>query len=176
VTCLPLADDGGYRGCMRHIELRDLDDDDLDAVFEMLRDPEAVAMAAFTRADASDRTSFDEWITPRRISPDVSLHVVTERGGFAGIAAAFTVAGDREVTLWIARHAWGRGVATEALRLLTSREAARPLFARVAAHNAAGVAVLERAGFTEVSRSMQVAPGLGRDAEELVYALVPVLE
>ncbi|QAY59741.1 N-acetyltransferase [Microbacterium protaetiae] len=161
---------------MGHIDLRDLDDDDLDTVFDMLRDPEAVAMAAFTRADAADRASFDEWLAPRRRSPEVSLRVVTERGGFAGIAAAFTVAGDREVTVWIARHAWGRGVATEALRLLISHEPARPLFARVAAHNVAAVAVLERAGFTEVSRSLQFAPGLGREAEELVYALVPVVE
>lgn len=161
---------------MAHIELRDLDDDDLDAVYEMLRDPDAVAQAAFTRADAADRASFDEWMTPRRASPDVSLHVVTERGGFAGIAAAFTVDGEREVTLWLARHAWGRGVATDALGLLVSREATRPLFARVAAHNAAGIAVLERAGFTEVSRSRQFAPGLGREADEVVYALVPAIE
>jgi len=161
---------------MAHIDLRGLEDDDLDAVFEMLRDADAVAQAAFTRADASDRASFDEWIAPRRASPDVSLHVVTERGGFAGIAAAFTVDGEREVTLWLARHAWGRGVATEALGLLVSREATRPLFARVAAHNAAGIAVLERAGFTEVSRSQQFAPGLGREAEEVVYTLVPAVE
>lgn len=161
---------------MGHIELRDLDDDDLDAVFEMLRDPRAVAQAAFTRADASDRATFDAWIAPRRASPDVALHVVTERGGFAGIAAGFTVDGEREVTLWLARNAWGRGVATAALNLLISREATRPLFARVAGHNAAGIAVLERTGFTEASRSQQFAPGLGRDAEEVVYALMPVLE
>jgi RimJ/RimL family protein N-acetyltransferase len=161
---------------MGHIELRDLDDDDLDAVYDMLRDPEAVAMAAFTRADASDRASFDEWIAPRRSSPDVSLHVVTERGGFAGIVGTFAVDGDREVTCWIARHAWGRGVATEALRLVLSREPTRPLFARAAAHNAAAAAVLEKNGFTELSRSVQFAPGAGRDVEEVVYTLVPVLE
>lgn len=161
---------------MGHIELRDLDDDDLDAVFEMLRDPAAVEMAAFTRADVSDRTSFDEWIEPRRAAPDVSLHVVTERGGFAGIVAAFPVEGDREVTCWLARHAWGRGVATQALRLLLSREPIRPLFARVAAHNAAAIAVLRRCDFTEVSRDESFAPRLGRDVEEVVYTLVPVLE
>jgi hypothetical protein len=84
---------------MGHIELRDLEDDDLDAVFEMLRDPGAVAMAAFTRADTTRRESFDEWIAVRRRAPEVSLHVVTERGGFAGIAAVFTVDGDREDVL-----------------------------------------------------------------------------
>ena len=69
-------------------------------------------------------------------SPGVGCLVVTENGGFAGSAAVFTVDGDREVSFWLARHAWGRGIATEALHLLVSHEAERPLYARAAAHNA----------------------------------------
>ncbi|WP_461475720.1 GNAT family N-acetyltransferase [Microbacterium sp. HJ5] len=103
---------------MNHIELRDLDDDDLDAIFEMMRDPDAVAMAAFTAEDPDDRAAFDAWIARQRGNPDVLVQVVTENGGFAGTAAAFTIDGDREVSFWIARHALGRGVATEALRHL----------------------------------------------------------
>jgi RimJ/RimL family protein N-acetyltransferase len=159
-----------------HIELRDLRDDDLDAVFEMMRDRESVEFAAFTAADPDDRDAFDAWMAAKRGSADVTLFVVTERGGFAGTAAAFTVDGDREVTYWIARHARGRGVATEALHLLVSREPVRPLFARVAAHNAPSIAVLAKAGFTEVSRDVAFAPGLGRDTEEIVFTLVPALE
>ena len=49
----------------------------------------------------------------QRTAADVALYVVTENGGFAGTAALFSVEGDREVTYWIARHAWGRGVATD---------------------------------------------------------------
>lgn len=161
---------------MGHIELRDLDDDDLDAIFEMMRDREAVAMAAFTAADPDDREIFDEWMFRHRTAPEVSMFVVTEDGGFAGTAAAFTVEGDREVTYWIARHAWGRGVATEALRILVSREPERPLFARVATHNAASLAVLTKIGFTEVSRDVDFAPGVGREVEEIVLVLVPALE
>lgn len=161
---------------MGHIELRELGDDDLDAVFEMMRDPESVAQAAFTAREPDDREAFDAWIARQRAAEDVALFVVTERGGFAGTAAAFTVDGDREVTYWIARHAQGRGVATEALRLLVSREPVRPLFARVAVHNAPSRAVLAKAGFTEVSRDNAFAPGLGREIEEIVLALVPTLE
>lgn len=161
---------------MGHIELRDLDDDDLDAVFEMMRDPEAVAIAAFTAERPDDRATFDAWVARERAADDVTLLVVTDRGGFAGTAAAFTVDGDREVSFWIKRQSWGHGVATAALRLLVSHEAERPLFARVAAHNAASIAVLERNGFTEVSRSVAYAPGLGREAEEIVFTLVPALD
>src|SRR5215213_420248 len=134
----------------------------------MMRDPAAVEMAAFTAADPDDRDAFDEWMSRHRAAADVTMYVVTESGGFAGTAAAFSVEGDREVTYWIARHSWGRGVATAALRLLVSREAERPLFARVAAHNQASIAVLNRVGFTEVSRDVDFAPGLGREVEEIV--------
>ena len=99
---------------MSHIELRDLDDDDLDAVFEMMRDPVSIEMAAFTASDPDDRAAFDAWIARQRANPDVLLQVVTENGGFAGTAAAFTVDGDREVSFWIAPHARGRGIATAA--------------------------------------------------------------
>ena len=105
-----------------------------------------------------------------------AMWVVTEDGGFAGTAAAFTVDGDREVSFWIARHAWGRGVATAALRLLVSHEPVRPLYARAASHNAGSIAVLRKVGFTEVSRNVDFAPGLGREVEEIVFTLPPSLD
>lgn len=43
----------------RAITLRPVTDDDLDKVFVWESDPRAVAMAAFTRADPSDRDAFD---------------------------------------------------------------------------------------------------------------------
>jgi len=161
---------------MGHVELRPLEDDDLDAVFEMMRDPDSVAQAAFTADDPDDRAAFDAWIAGERDAADVTAFTVTEDGGFAGTAAAFSVGDDREVTFWIARHARGRGVATEALRILVSREPIRPLFARVADHNAAAIATLEHIGFAEVGRERTYAPGVGRDVDELLYALPPVLD
>lgn len=161
---------------MRHIDLRPLEDDDADAIFEMMRDPAAVALASFTADDPDDREAFDAWLGRVRGRADADTHVVTEDGGFAGTIASFAVDGDREVSYWIARHAWGRGVASEALRLLVAREPVRPLFARVAAHNAGSIAVLEKNGFTEVSRMTAYAPGVGRDVEEIVYVLMPALD
>ncbi len=164
-------------GVVGHIELRDLDDDDLDAIFEMMRDPDAVEMAAFTAADPDDRGAFDAWIAARALQRRTSrLFVVTENGGFAGTAALFTVDGDREVTYWIAPHAWGRGVATDALRLLIAREPSGRCSRGAPAHNLASIAVLNKVGFTEVSRDSAFAPGVGREVEEIVLTLVPTLE
>lgn len=161
---------------MGHIELREVRDDDLDAIFEMMRDPEAIALAAFTAADPDDRDAFDSWMNRNMSSPDTSVFVITENSGFAGSISAFTIEGQREVGFWLPRLAWGRGIATEALRQLISREPIRPLFARVAAHNHGSIAVLRKAGFAEVSRNTAYAPGLGRETEEIVFALMPAVD
>ncbi|WP_419818358.1 GNAT family N-acetyltransferase [Glaciibacter flavus] len=160
---------------MSDVELRDLNDEDLDAVFEMMRDADAVRMAAFTATNPDDRAAFDSWVARNRALEGVLQFVVTERGNFAGTAASFNVGVDREVTYWIARHAWGRGVATAALQLLISRDPVRPLQARVAVHNRGSRAVLEKCGFTEVSRDRGFASGVGREVDEIAYVLTPTL-
>jgi RimJ/RimL family protein N-acetyltransferase len=156
---------------MAGVELREMRDEDHDAVFEMMRDADAIAMAAFTASDPDDRESFTVWLARNRSLSGVLQFVVTENGRFAGTAASFPVGSDREVTYWIARHAWGRGVATEALRLLIAQDPVRPLRARVAVHNAASRVVMQRCGFREFARDRGFANGVGREVEEIVYVL-----
>ncbi len=160
---------------MPHVELRPLHDDDRDAMYEMvIRDTDATA-APGTAADRTlDRSVFDASVAAEIASDDVDLFAVTENGAFVGTAVAFTFEDDREVGFWIARPARGRGVATEALRMLVSREPIRPLYARVAADNAAAIAVLQRIGFAEVSR--EAAAPAAHESGELLYALLPVLD
>ena len=44
---------------MAEVALRPVDDSDLDALFEQMRDPESVRMAAFTAENPNDRAAFD---------------------------------------------------------------------------------------------------------------------
>lgn len=82
-----------------------------------------------------------------------------------GLAAAMTVDGDREIFLAVAPDASG-DASTEALRLLTAREAERPLYACVAASDEPSHDVLARIGFVEHQR----------DGDDVVYVLPPTLE
>lgn len=41
------------------VALRPVENSDLDALFDQMRDPESVQMAAFTAKDANDREAFD---------------------------------------------------------------------------------------------------------------------
>ncbi len=161
---------------MGQIELRDLNDDDLDAVFEMMRDPEAVRMAAFTGADPDDRDAFDAWIARNRALEGVLQFVVTD-------AAASPAPPRPSTSRPTAKSRTGSpgtpGAAALRPRLCSccSRGSrCGPWRARVAVHNGASRRVLEKCGFTEVSRDSGFAPGVGRIVEEIVYVLTPTLD
>src|SRR5438552_2331964 len=54
---------------MSQVELRPVEDGDLDAIFEQMRDPESVPMAAFTAKDPDDRSAFDAHMAKILSSP-----------------------------------------------------------------------------------------------------------
>jgi RimJ/RimL family protein N-acetyltransferase len=141
------------------ITLRTLANSDLDTLFVWESDPRAVQMAAFTRADPSDRTAFDAHYERIRNDPSCTLRAIDDDGEFVGTVGSFTMEGEREVTYWIAPARWGQGLASRALRAFLEIEPTRPLYGRVAHHNAASAKVLARAGFVEVGRETSFAPG-----------------
>lgn len=153
------------------ITLRSLEDADLDLLHAWESDPRAVAMAAFTRADPADRSSFDAHYARNRNDPDVTMRAVDDDRGLVGMIASFTVAGDRELTYWVDPARWGRGVASAALAAFVQVEPVRPLFARVAEHNVGSSTVLVRAGFVHVDSEVSPAAGVGREVVEHVYRL-----
>jgi RimJ/RimL family protein N-acetyltransferase len=153
------------------ITLRTLADPDLDALFVWESDPRAVEMAAFTRANPSDRTAFDAHHERIRNDPSCTLLAIDDDGEFVGTIGSFTMEGEREVTYWIAPARWGRGLASRALRAFLAIESTRPIYARVADHNAASAKVLARAGFVEVGRETAFARGVGAEIVERIYRL-----
>lgn len=77
----------------------------------------------------------------------VTAQAIEADGSLAGSIVSWTEAGERLVGYWLGREQWGRGIATAALRQFLAAERTRPLHARVAAHNAASLRVLQKAGF-----------------------------
>lgn len=153
------------------ITLRPFADSDLDALFSWESDPRAVQMAAFTRADPSDRRAFEAHYERVRGDPSNTLLAIDEDGEFVGTVGSYTMEGKREVTYWIAPARWGQGLASRALRAFLAIESARPLYGRVAGHNGASAKVLARAGFVEVGSETAFAPGVGAEVVERIYRL-----
>ncbi|MEV4702134.1 GNAT family protein [Actinoplanes sp. NPDC049316] len=156
---------------MAEIGLRRVRDDDLDAIFDQMRDPVAVRMAAFTAEDPGDRAEFDAHMRRLRTAADIDLWAVTVGDELAGTIASFAVGTDTEITYWFDRSWWGRGVATAALKLYLGRLAVRPITARAASDNAGSLAVLRKAGFRKVGTEVAYATGRGHEIEETVLRL-----
>ncbi|MFF5157226.1 GNAT family N-acetyltransferase [Streptomyces sp. NPDC000348] len=153
------------------IALRPVHDSDLPVFHRQLNDPEALRMAAFTPVDPADRDAFDARWARIRTSPDIVARTVLGDGDVVGHVSVYGEPGEREVTYWIDRAHWGRGVATAALRGLLAVVTERPLYARTAADNAGSLRVLERCGFEVSARTTGYAPARGAEIDEVVLTL-----
>jgi len=90
----------------------------------------------------------------------------------AGHAAVFGPPAEREVTYWVDRGYWGRGVATAALAALLGLERTRPLRAHAAADNAGSIRVLQKCGFAITGRGRILAQARGEEINEVTLTLL----
>lgn len=156
---------------MAEVALRPVEDVDLDGLFEQMRDPESVRMAAFTAKDPDDRAAFDAHMAKLRASPDITLRAVTLGGRLVGSISSFVMEGDTEITFWIDRSVWGQGVAGRALALFLGTVAVRPLHARAASDNLGSLGVLRKAGFTITGTEVSYAAARNAEIEETILRL-----
>jgi RimJ/RimL family protein N-acetyltransferase len=153
------------------VALRPIEDSDLEALFDQMRDPESVRMAAFTSRDPDDRTAFETHIAKVRTAPEITIRAITADGRLAGSIASFVVDGDTEVTYWIGRSHWGQGIASRALALFLDTVPVRPLFARAASDNMGSLKVLQKTGFAIIGTETSYANARDTEIEETILRL-----
>ena len=156
---------------MGEVVLREIQDGDRTALFDQMRDPRWVHMAAFTAANPDDRDAFDRWLDHQLTDPDVVIRAITSDARLVGSIAAFPSDGALEVTYGVHPDHWGHGIATHALRLLLQQVAYRPLHARAAADNAGSLRVLTKHGFRPVRTEHSYAAGRGDHIDETILQL-----
>ncbi|MEU0672396.1 GNAT family N-acetyltransferase [Streptomyces sp. NPDC006172] len=151
------------------IDLRPVHDSDLPVFYRQMSDPEARRMAAFMPPDPADLSQFEEhW---KRVRAGALVRTVLTDGDVVGHASVYGEPGEREVTYWVDRSHWGRGIATAALRALLCEVPERPLYARAAADNAGSLRVLEKCGFRVTAHASGFANARGEEIPEVVLRL-----
>jgi RimJ/RimL family protein N-acetyltransferase len=153
------------------LELRPVKPEDLDAIFEQMRDPESVRMAAFTAQDPDDRAAFDAHMAKIMASSENMLQAIICDSQLVGTVGSYVSEGATEVTYWVNRSYWGRGIATRALGLLLEKISVRPIRARAASDNAASLKVLHKTGFQPIGTEMSFAPGRATEIQETILEL-----
>ena len=152
----------------RALTLRDATAADIPALYKFQSDPEANRLAGFVPRSRPDFVK--HW---RKILKDGSSEkkMILLGGKVAGYLVCFIRhRPDREVGYWIGREHWGKGVATRALKTYLKEYKFRPLFARVAKHNAASLRVVKKNGFV-ITGEDKFSNATGERYEEFVLKL-----
>ena len=153
------------------VMLRDVIDDDLSIFFEQQKDTTANFMAAFTAKDPSDNVAFKAHWEKILNNETIIKKTVTYCGKVAGHVLSFGQFGEWEVSYWIGREYWGKGVATEALSQFLDFITIRPLYARAAKDNIASIRVLEKCGFEMKGEDKGYSNSRAEQVEEYILKL-----
>lgn len=153
------------------ITLREVEPSDLGIFYAQQLDLDAIRMAAFVSPDRTDRAVFDAHWAKILQSPLNLNRTILADGQVAGHVACFPLGGNLEVTYWLGREFWGRGIATQALAALLRLVATRPIYARAATDNLGSLRVLQKCGFNIIGQDKGFAPARGCDTEEHILRL-----
>lgn len=154
------------------LTLREVTEADLDAIFEFECDPEALQMAAFTSDNPTDREAFRAHWNRILAAPSVIARSIVQGERILGTVLSYEEEGMPEVTYWIGREYWGKGIATEALTVfLETVDARRPMRARAAKDNLSSLRVLEKCGFIVTGEARGFANARGKEIDELELEL-----
>ena len=155
----------------RQLKLRQTEKPDLELLFQFQLDKEANYLAAFTPKDPTDKEAYFEKFTKLLNDPTINMQTILVDETIAGSIAKFEMEGDTEITYWIDRNFWGKGIATTALKNFLTIENTRPIFGRVAFDNLASQKVLEKCGFVKIGKEKGFANARQTEIEEFIYKL-----
>ena len=83
------------------------------------------------REDPDDREAFDAWLARMRANPTVIQKMIWVDGSLVGSISTFEMEGEREVSYWVDRAVWGRGIASRALAAMLELDTPAPADRRV---------------------------------------------
>ena|ERR1041385_7450117 len=153
------------------ITLREVEPSDLENFYQHQLDPAAIKMAAFVSKGRKDKAVFDAHWKKILSSPQNRNRTIVADGQVAGYVACFPDGEHMEVTYWLGREFWGKGLATQALTRMLDLVVERPIFARAATDNIGSIKVLQKCGFKIVGKDKGFASGRGEETEEYILRL-----
>lgn len=155
----------------RQLKLRQTTTQDLGILFQFQLDETANHLAAFTPKDPTDKEAYIKKFTKHLNDPTINMQTILVDDTIVGSIAKFEMEGDAEITYWIDRSSWGKGIATTALKTFLTAEHERPIFGRVAFDNSSSQKVLEKCGFMKIGADRGFANARQAEIEEFIYKL-----
>lgn len=144
---------------------------DLATLFEFQLDSAAQYLAAFMPKNALDKEAYIDKYTRFLSDPTIFMQTIWAGETIVGSIAKYETEGHAEITYWIDRKYWVKGVASTALELFLVLEATRPIYGRTAFDNIGSQKVLERCGFKKIGTDRGFASARQMEIEEYIYLL-----
>lgn len=153
------------------ITLRPTEISDLDILFQFQLDKESGYLAAFMPKDPADKSAYINKHIKLLLDPFVNNQTIILNNTVVGSIEKFVMEGRNEITYWIDKNYWGKGIATTALEAFLKIELTRPIFGRVAFDNIGSQKVLEKCGFIKTGMDKGFANARQMVIEEYIYRL-----
>jgi RimJ/RimL family protein N-acetyltransferase len=145
---------------------------DLPIFFDQQLDPEANWAAGFTRKDPADRDTFMAHWSNSLKDETITIRTILFNGSVAGsVLSHFDEDDHVEVSYWIGKQYWGKGIATDALSAFPQCSNVRPLHARAVKDNIGSLRVLETCGFTSIGEARMSSEARKEELEEFLLCL-----
>jgi len=153
------------------IELKHTNQNDLETLFLFQLDKDANYLAAFTSKNPSDKDAYIEKWTRLLSDEKINARTILLENKIVGSIAKFEMEGNAEITYWIGKEFWGKGIASTALNKFLEVEKTRPLFGRIAFDNLGSKKVLENCGFSKIGIEKGFANARKKEIEEIIFEL-----
>lgn len=153
------------------IQLTKTKTEDLPSLYQFQLDKEANHLAAFTATNQNTEADYINKFTPFLSNPAINMFTIRTNNEIVGSIAKFMMDDEAELTYWIDRKFWGKGVATNALKEFLKIEQTRPIRGRVAFDNYGSQKVLEKCGFVKIGMDKGFANARQAEIEEYIYKL-----
>lgn len=156
---------------MIQIQLNKTIKDDLPFLYQFQLDEEAINLAAFTPKEPIDLPAYIEKFSRFLTDPTIHMQTIRINNVIVGSIAKYEIEGEAEITYWIDKEHWGKGIATTALQTFLTIEKMRPIQGRTAFDNFGSQKVLEKCGFIRTGSDKGYANARQAEIEEYIYLL-----
>ena len=144
---------------------------DLEFFFLFQLDEEANYLAAFTSKDPSDKAAYLQKYSKLVNDPAINMQTILVGEIIVGSISKFELEGRAEITYWIDKQFWGKGIGSKALALFLNNETTRPIYGRVAFDNIGSQKVLTNCHFIKIGTDKGFANARQAEIEEFIYRL-----
>lgn len=153
------------------IKLRPTNLNDLETLFLFQTDTEANYLSAFTSKNPLDKKAYIQKWTSLLSDKKINTKTILIKNKIVGSIAKFEKQGQAEVTYWVEKVFWNKGIASLALTHFLKTEDSRPIYARVAFDNLGSKKVLENCGFIIIRKDKGFANARNQIIEECIFEL-----